>query len=76
MSRVSAGKRTTSELIEDLLAVSAPGLDLDVVRGLLDDADLVKFARADLASDVAHGMAGRVRALIEATAERREEGEA
>lgn len=74
--RVSAGKRTTSELIEDLLAVSAPGLDLDVVRGLLDDADLVKFARADLASDVAHGMAGRVRALIEATAERREEGEA
>lgn len=68
--RVHAGQRTTSELSQDLLSVSAPGLDLDVVRGLLDDADLVKFARADLAADVAHGMASRLRVLIEATAER------
>ncbi len=67
--RVLAGRRTTSELAADLLSVSAPGLDLDVVRGLLDDADLVKFARADIAADVAHGMASRTRALIEATAE-------
>jgi hypothetical protein len=71
--RVEAGKRTTSELSQDLLSVSAPGLDLDVVRGLLDDADLVKFARADLAADVAHGMASRLRVLIEQTAERAEE---
>lgn len=74
--RVAAGRRTTSELLGDLLSVSAPGLDLDVVRGLGDDADLVKFARADLAVEVAHGMASRLRALIEATAERDEEGAA
>lgn len=67
--RVRAGRRTTSELAADLLSVSAPGLDLDVVRGLLDDADLVKFARADVAVDVAHGMASRVRVLVETTRE-------
>jgi hypothetical protein len=65
--RVQAGRRTTSELAHDLLAVSAPGLDMARLRALLDDADLVKFARAALAAEVAHKMAGRVRELVEAT---------
>lgn len=69
---VAAGRRTTSELAEDLLSTGAPGLDLALVRKLLDDADLVKFARAELASDVAHGMAAHVRTLIEATRPERE----
>lgn len=64
---VAAGRRTTRELAEVLLGVSAPGLDLGSTRALLERADLVKFARADVAAEVAHEMAGRVRALIEAT---------
>lgn len=65
---VHAGTQTTRELVEDLLARSAPGLDVATVRALLEGADLVKFARAELAADEAHRMAVRVRAIIEATA--------
>lgn len=64
-----AGTRTTRELCEDLLSLSAPGLDVARVRSILESADLVKFAKADLATEVAHQMAGDVRALIEATRE-------
>jgi hypothetical protein len=68
-----AGKRTTRELCEDLLGLSAPGLDVAGVRRILEAADLVKFAKADLATEVAHGMANDVRSLVEATRERREQ---
>jgi hypothetical protein len=63
-----AGSRTTRELVAELLGISVPGLDVKLVETLLADADLVKFARAAIAPDQAHGMATRVRALIEATA--------
>lgn len=65
-----AGKRTTKELCEDLLSLSASGLDVAGVRRILEAADLVKFAKAELATEVAHGMANDVRTLIEATRER------
>jgi hypothetical protein len=54
--------------VAELLGISVPGLDVKLVETLLADADLVKFARAAIAPDQAHGMATRVRALIEATA--------
>lgn len=69
---VAAGKRTTRELSEGLLARSAPGLDLEALRSLLEHADLVKFARADVAAEAAHEMAGKVRVLIERTRQRAE----
>jgi hypothetical protein len=45
-----------------------PGLDVILVESLLADADLVKFAKASIATEQAHGMATRVRALVESTA--------
>jgi hypothetical protein len=65
---VAAGRRTTNELANDLLTTGAPGLDIPLVRKLLNDADMVKFARAELAADVAHSMAQTTRALIDKTA--------
>ncbi|MFZ9887246.1 MAG: hypothetical protein ACO3JL_07070 [Myxococcota bacterium] len=67
--QVRAGTRTTAELLAGLLELDFHGLDLGETRRLLDDADLVKFARAEIAGDVARGMAGRVRSLILATRE-------
>jgi hypothetical protein len=64
---LSAGTRTTRELVQDLLEVSVPGLDIALVESLLADTDLVKFAKATIATERAHAMAMRVRALIEAT---------
>ena len=64
---VAAGRRTTRELMESLLDTSAQGLDVPGTRAVLEQADLVKFARATLAADAAHEMAERVRALIVAT---------
>lgn len=64
-----AGTRTTAELITALLGVDAHGLDLEDTRRLLDDADLVKFARAEMATEVARGMSQRVRTLILTTRE-------
>ena len=43
---LSAGTRTTRELVKDLLGVSLPGLDVALVESLLADTDLVKFAKA------------------------------
>lgn len=65
---LSAGTRTTRELVHDLLGVSEATLDVAQVEALLADADLVKFARASLAAHDAHGMAGRVRAFVVRTA--------
>lgn len=64
-----AGTRTTAELLSALFGVDVHGLDLEDTRRLLDDADLVKFARAEVATEVARGMAQRVRTLILATRE-------
>ncbi len=64
---LSAGTRTTRELVKDLLGISWPGLDVLLVESLLADADLVKFAKAAISAERAHAMATRVRALIEAT---------
>lgn len=64
---LSAGTRTTRELVKDLLGVAVVGLDVALVEGLLADADLVKFAKASIAAGRAHAMATRVRALIDAT---------
>lgn len=64
---VAAGTRTTRELMVSLLETSATGLDVSGTRAVLEQADLVKFARAQLVGDAAHEMAERVRALIVAT---------
>jgi hypothetical protein len=64
---LSAGTRTTRELVKDLLGISWAGLDVVLVESLLADADLVKFAKAAISAERAHAMATRVRALIEAT---------
>jgi hypothetical protein len=65
---LAAGTRTTKEIVVDLLSMAAVGLDIGLIERVGQDADLVKFARASLAADQAHAMAGRVRALILATA--------
>lgn len=65
---LSAGSRTTKEIVTDLLSVAAVNLDVALVERVGQDADLVKFARASLSEAQAHAMAGRVRALILATA--------
>jgi hypothetical protein len=66
---VPAEKRTTRELIEVLVADPAAGLDLGAMEGLLADADLVKYARAQITPVQCHGMAQRVRRLIEESAD-------
>jgi hypothetical protein len=68
--QLPAGTRTTRELVQELLGVTVGGLDVTLVSDLLKDADLVKFAKASIASERAHAMAVRVRTLIEATAVR------
>ncbi len=65
---LAAGTRTTKEIVTDLLSVAVVGLDIGLVDRLGQDADLVKFARAHLSGEQAHGMAARVRALVIATA--------
>jgi hypothetical protein len=67
---LQAGTRTTREIVGDLLGVAVVGLDVGLVERIGQDADLIKFARATLSGEQAHGMAGRVRALIVATAAR------
>ena len=65
---LAAGTRTTKEIVGDLLGVVSAHLDVGLIEKVGQDADLVKFARAHLAAEQAHAMAGRVRALITATA--------
>ncbi|MCP4502473.1 MAG: hypothetical protein GY822_21180 [Deltaproteobacteria bacterium] len=69
---LAAEHRTTRELAEELLDVGHVRLDIPVVRDLLEDADMVKFAKATLQVEVASKMAGKVRALIEDTRRREE----
>jgi len=61
---VAASTRTTREVAEDLLRVSAQGLDVARLRVVLETADLVKFAKAQVAASAAHEMANHVRALV------------
>lgn len=61
---VAAVTQTTRELVEQLLSTRAPGLDVARVRALLEQVDLVKFARAGLAAEAAHAMAGAVRQMV------------
>jgi hypothetical protein len=63
-----ADTHTTRELVKELFGITVAGLDVALVDELLKDADLVKFAKASIASERAHAMATRVRALIEGTA--------
>ncbi len=70
---VRAEAETTRELCENLLSVSAPGLDVTLIEGILSTADLIKFARAEASVAAAHQMAGQVRALIEATKQEAQE---
>jgi hypothetical protein len=70
---IPAERSTTRELAEELLAVGHSALDSDLVRSILESADLVKFARADLQASAAQKMAGQVRALVEATRVERQE---
>lgn len=65
---VAAGRKTTQELAQDLLSQSTPGLDVAQLRSVLEQADLVKFAKANLGAEVAHDMATRVRRLVESSA--------
>ncbi|MDP2344872.1 MAG: hypothetical protein Q8O67_28260 [Deltaproteobacteria bacterium] len=69
---LAAGTRTTKEIVGDLLGVVSAHLDVGLIEKVGQDADLVKFARAHLAAEQAHAMAGRVRALIIATAAQKE----
>lgn len=66
--QVPADKRTTRELADDLFRMPDINLDVPLIRQLLEDADLVKFARADMQAETARDMAQRVRMLISATA--------
>jgi hypothetical protein len=70
---VPVTRETTREIAAELLRLSVPGLDLVLLRDILETADLVKFARADVAAESAHEMATKVRALVVATRAPREE---
>jgi hypothetical protein len=69
---VPVSRETTREVAAELLRLSVPGLDLTLLRDILEAADLVKFARADVAAESAHEMAAKVRALVIATRAPRE----
>lgn len=62
-----AEQSTTRELAELLLEADHANTDAAKLREILNQADLVKFARADLQAGVAKDMATSVRAFIEST---------
>jgi hypothetical protein len=70
---VPVSKETTREVAAELLRLTVPGLDVTLLREILETADLVKFARADVAAESAHEMATKVRTLIIATRAPRDE---
>jgi len=59
-----AEQTTTAELARELLDVGHARLDISLVQSLLEDVDMVKFAKATLQVEVASLMAGKVRTLI------------
>jgi hypothetical protein len=69
---LSADTKTTRELIASLLQMKPTDVDVDItqVESLLQDADRMKFARAQLTSPQATDMAGRVRRFVVDTQQR------
>ncbi len=59
--------RTTRELLEELRDRIAPGLDLGSLAGLLEDADLVKFARQHPTDAACSSAINEAFQLVEAT---------
>ena len=59
-----AEKHTTRELIADLFRISDAGLDVKLVKDILETTDLVKFAKAEIPPQNAHAFANQVKALI------------
>ena len=64
-----AEKHTTRELVADLLKISDAGLNVQLVKDILETTDLVKFAKAEIPPQNAHSFANQVKALILATKE-------
>jgi hypothetical protein len=65
---LAAGSATTRELVARLLGMKEQaGLDVDLVRQMLEDADVVKFAQGQLGAARANDMADRVRRFVETT---------
>jgi len=62
---IRAEQSTTRELAEILMSKRPQGLDATTLNQILDDADLVKFAKAQMQREVAEGSAQKVRAFIE-----------
>ena len=78
-----AEQATTAELARELLDVGHARLDISLVQSLLEDVDMVKFAKATMQVEVASQMAGKVRTLTvdtqpvdDVTGENAEKGEA
>ena len=64
-----AEKHTTRELVADLLKISDAGLNVQLVKDILETTDLVKFSKAEIPPQNAHSFANQVKALILATKE-------
>ena len=59
-----AEKRTTRELVADLLKISDAGLNVQLMKDILETTDLVKFANANIEPQNAHTFANQVKTLI------------
>ena len=59
-----AEKRTTRELVADLLKISDAGLNVQLMKDILETTDLVKFANANIEPQNAHNFANQVKTLI------------
>jgi hypothetical protein len=71
-----AEKRTTRELVADLLKISDAGLDVQLMKDILETTDLVKFANAAIPPQNAHTFANQVKTLILKTKQELKVGDA
>ena len=60
-------KRTSGEIVVETEALGVDATHVGLLRGFLDDADLVKFARVDPGADAASEMLARARDLVDRT---------
>ncbi len=67
---------TSGELLEDLRDRPTPGLDLAVLRRLLEEADLVKFARVKPGDEMCSRAINGALSIVEATRPRQPEAAA